>query len=84
MVLCYDDHLFSRPTSMIKWMIKAHLFCLFGSNCIEKIQTEKIFKEDNKTVKYIKYYIVLEENVPYNKSLLFILNDENHRYTMER
>lgn len=80
MVLCYHDYMFSKPSPIIKWMIQFHLLCLFGKNHIVKIQTEKIFQADQTTLKYIKYYIVLRQNIPYNKSLLFILHDENSRY----
>ena len=64
MVLCYDDYIFTRPNRLIKWIIRIHLCCLYGFNNIKKIQTEKIFNNDMKSIKYIKYYVILYDEKP--------------------
>lgn len=58
-MLCYNDYYFKQPNKWIIWMLYIRMYCIFGFNSVNHIQTERTFEHDLKTIKCIKYYIFL-------------------------
>ncbi len=58
-MICYVDYCFKTPSILIKW----YLYWTSGwVKPVKSIQTERVFQEDMKTIKYIHYYIVFEDS----------------------
>lgn len=67
-LLCYKDSYIKRPNIVVQTMLYVVIVCLIRSRPIHGIQMERIYENDLKTVKYINYYVKV--NQPFIQSLI--------------
>lgn len=83
MVICYKTY-WNVHTTFMKPVLRTMLFFSIGPHNVSQLQKETFYKEDKKTVKCIKYFVILNDRIELKNNWFGFENVQVYYYNLNQ